>query len=152
MGVDIDQYDEQQPDKYLQGLLQDEADPRAVRGFRCYLGVTPSPSRGFENFTKVVNSYMEGPPFNYPNPVRSIGGVKTVSYFYISILWKCHNKQLLQDSKSFDSLSQRSTNLWSRRWTLELKPTLMLNVKWPNIDGSSSILQTFLYFNYLLYL
>ncbi|XP_066906128.1 guanylate cyclase 32E [Halyomorpha halys] len=89
VGVDIDQYDEQQPDKYLQGLLQDEADPRAVRGFRCYLGVTPSPSKGFENFTKVVNSYMEGPPFNYPNPVRSIGGVKTIraeaAYLYDAV-------------------------------------------------------------------
>lgn len=78
VGVDLDQYDPEEPAKYLQGLLQDELDPVALRGFRSYLGVLPSPSRGFENFTKFVNKYMEGPPFNFPNPVRTVGGVKLV--------------------------------------------------------------------------
>lgn len=102
VGVDLDQYDEQQPSKYLQGLLQEEPDPVALRGFRCYLGITPSPSRGFENFTSMVNKYMEGPPFFFPNPVRTVGGFKQIraeaAYLYDAVkLYTTAVLELLQE-------------------------------------------------------
>lgn len=78
VGADIEQYDADSPEKYLRGLLRDEPDPRATRGFRSYFGVVPSPPRGYDNFSLQVNAFMERPPFNYPNPVDIVGGVKRV--------------------------------------------------------------------------
>lgn len=78
VGVDIEQYDNQNPSKYLRGLLRDDIDPVAERAYRSYLGVVPSSPVGFENFTTLVNSYMERPPFNFPNPLTYFGGEKRV--------------------------------------------------------------------------
>lgn len=78
VGVDIEQYDEENPGKYLKGLLRDETDPVAQSAFRSYLGVVPSSPVGFENFTTLVNTYMERPPFNFPNPLTYLGGGKRV--------------------------------------------------------------------------
>ncbi|KAG8315278.1 hypothetical protein J6590_074376 [Homalodisca vitripennis] len=90
VGADIDQYDAEAPEKYIRGLLRDEADPRATRGYRSYLGVVPTPPRGFQNFSLQVNALMERPPFNYPNPVDIVGGVKRITaeaaYLYDAVL------------------------------------------------------------------
>lgn len=80
LGVDIEQYDNKNPTKYLKGLLRDEIDFAAENAFRNYLGVVPSSPLDNENFTILVNSYMEKAPFNYPNPVVFVGGSKTVRY------------------------------------------------------------------------
>ena len=79
VGVDTEQYDPANPEKYLKALLRDETNPLAQRAFRSYLGVVPSPPVGFENFSEQVNRYMEQPPFNFPNPLIYIGAYKTVS-------------------------------------------------------------------------
>ena len=79
VGVDTEQYDPANPEKYLKALLRDETNPVAQRAFRSYLGVMPSPPVGFENFSEQVNRYMEKPPFNFPNPLIYIGAYKTVS-------------------------------------------------------------------------
>jgi len=79
VGVDTEQYDPANPEKYLKALLRDETNPVAQRAFRSYLGVVPSPPVGFENFSEQVNRYMERPPFNFPNPLIYIGAYKTVS-------------------------------------------------------------------------
>ncbi|XP_054290482.1 guanylate cyclase 32E [Macrosteles quadrilineatus] len=79
VGADIEQYDGDAPEKYLGGLLRDQSDPVAVRGFRSYLGVVPSSPRGYDNFSLLVNAYMERPPFNFPNPVDMVGGVKRIT-------------------------------------------------------------------------
>lgn len=78
VGVDIEQYDADNPAKYLRGLLRDDTDKVAEKAFRNYLGVVPSSPVGFENFTMLVNSYMERPPFNFPNPLTYLGGTKRV--------------------------------------------------------------------------
>jgi len=79
VGVDTEQYDPANPEKYLKALLRDETNPVAQRAFRSYLGVVPSPPVGFENFTEQVNYYMEKPPFSFPNPLIYFGAYKTVS-------------------------------------------------------------------------
>jgi hypothetical protein len=79
VGVDTEQYDPANPEKYLKALLREEMNPVAQRAFRSYLGVVPSPPVGFENFSEQVNRYMEQPPFNFPNPLIHIGAYKTVS-------------------------------------------------------------------------
>jgi hypothetical protein len=79
VGVDTEQYDPANPEKYLKALLRDEKNPVAQRAFRSYLGVVPSPPVGFENFSEQVNRYMERPPFSFPNPLIYIGAYKTVS-------------------------------------------------------------------------
>jgi guanylate cyclase len=87
--VDIEQYDSENPSKYLRGLLRDESDPVAQKAFRNYLGVVPSSPVGFENFTILVNSYMERPPFNFPNPLIFVGGAKRIraeaAYLYDAV-------------------------------------------------------------------
>ena len=78
VGVDTEQYDPDNPGKYLKALLREEPNPVAQRAFRSYLGVVPSPPGGFENFSELVNLYMERPPFSFPNPLTHIGAYKTV--------------------------------------------------------------------------
>ncbi|KDR09970.1 Guanylate cyclase 32E, partial [Zootermopsis nevadensis] len=89
VGVDTEQYDPANPEKYLKALLRDETNPTAQRAFRFYLGVMPSPATGFENFSERVNYYMERPPFNFPNPLNYLGGHKTIraeaAYLYDAV-------------------------------------------------------------------
>lgn len=91
VGVDIEQYERDNPEKYLKGLLRDEPEPVAVRAFRHYFAVVasaPAPS-AFSNFTHAVNAYMERPPFNFPNPLTALGGVKRLraeaAYLYDAV-------------------------------------------------------------------
>lgn len=86
VGVDIEQYAVDLPERYLKGLLKEDTDPLAQRGFRSYLGVVPSPPQGFDNFTVLVNAYMEKPPFNFPNPLGYFGGMKRVTFYIINYI------------------------------------------------------------------
>lgn len=63
----------------MKGLLQEEIEPVAKLAFRSYIGVVPSSPVGFKNFTALVNTYMERPPFNFPNPLTHFGKAKQVS-------------------------------------------------------------------------
>ncbi|XP_068086160.1 guanylate cyclase 32E [Anabrus simplex] len=89
VGVDIEQYDPDLPENSLKGLLRDTPDPVAERAFRSYLGVVGTPPIGFQNFTYLVNSYMELPPFNFPNPALYVGGIKVIraeaAYLYDAV-------------------------------------------------------------------
>ena len=79
LGVDLDRYDVDNPSKYLRGLLKDDLDRKAIEAFENYVGVVGSPSGSdFDNFTQMVNDYLERPPFNFPNPLTYFGGVKRV--------------------------------------------------------------------------
>ncbi|GIX67929.1 uncharacterized protein CEXT_50821 [Caerostris extrusa] len=86
VGVDIEQYESQNPRRYLKGLLRDEIEEVAKKAFQSYLGVVGSPPVGFEDFTVKVNKYMQLPPFNFPNPVSRLGGMKRGMIHY-SILY-----------------------------------------------------------------
>ncbi|GFV59926.1 uncharacterized protein TNCV_3960411 [Trichonephila clavipes] len=59
-------------------LLKDEIEADSKKAFQSYLGVVASPPIGFEDFTAKVNKYMQLPPFNFPNPVSSFGGMKKI--------------------------------------------------------------------------
>lgn len=88
VGVDIEQYDDKNPSKYLRGLLRDSDypnDPVAQRAYESYLGIVPSSPVGFENFTVMVNNYMEKPPFSFPNPLSQFGGGKLVRRSYVGV-------------------------------------------------------------------
>ncbi|XP_063226249.1 guanylate cyclase 32E isoform X2 [Bacillus rossius redtenbacheri] len=90
VGVDVEQYDQADPAKYLRGLLHRRATPGAGKAFRNYLGVAATPQAGFDNFTELVNHYMQLPPFNYPNPLDHIGRSKKIraeaAYLYDAVL------------------------------------------------------------------
>lgn len=78
MGINIEQYEPEDPKRYLSGLLRDDIDPVAVVAYKSYIGVVPSSPVGIENFTTMVNAYMEKPPFKFPNPLTHFGGTKRV--------------------------------------------------------------------------
>lgn len=65
---------------FLKGLLRDEIEEEAVKAFRFYLGIVASPANGTDDFAMKVNEYMQLPPFNFPNPISSFGGIKKVTY------------------------------------------------------------------------
>lgn len=89
VGVDIEQYDSRDPEKYLRGMLLDNPDPIAQAAYRSYIGVLPSAARGYENFTEQVNYYCEQPPFNFVNPLKDIGANKIIrpeaAYLYDAV-------------------------------------------------------------------
>ncbi|XP_037094252.1 speract receptor-like [Pollicipes pollicipes] len=76
VGVDIQRYQNATPQKYLRTLFREESptDPRAEQAFKYYVGVIGSPTIGFEVLTRLVNDFMELPPFNYTNILREYGG------------------------------------------------------------------------------
>jgi len=88
VGVDVEQYDAENPGKYLTGMLSNKPDPILEKAFRSFFSVVPTPPRGFKNFSVKVNEYMEKPPFQFPNPLVQLGGVKQVcellyfNYYY----------------------------------------------------------------------
>lgn len=57
VGVDIEQYQMDEPDKYLRGLLKDKdsMDISIVDAFRSYLAIAPSAPIKFNEFTKQVS-------------------------------------------------------------------------------------------------
>ncbi|GFY37006.1 guanylate cyclase 32E [Trichonephila inaurata madagascariensis] len=108
IGVDIEQYDNQNPMKYLKGLLKDEIEADSKKAFQSYLGVVASPPIGFEDFTAKVNKYMQLPPFNFPNPVSSFGGMKKVpaegAYLYdaVYVYARALNECLINKEDPYD--------------------------------------------------
>lgn len=84
VGVDTEQYDPSDPSKYLRGFLDNKPDVDAQKAFGSYLGILPSSPIGFENFSMLVNEYMERSPFNYPNPLNRFGGSKMVGRYELS--------------------------------------------------------------------
>ncbi|XP_055383503.1 speract receptor [Condylostylus longicornis] len=89
VGVDIEQYDKSEPEKYLRGLLLETIDKTVEEAYRSYMGIFPSASNKFEEFAKQVNKYMELPPFNFPNPLGYFGGTKKIraeaAYLYDAV-------------------------------------------------------------------
>lgn len=55
VGIDIEQYDTSDPEKYLRGLLQDEKDVKSEKAFRSYMAIVPSAPVAFNDFAIKVN-------------------------------------------------------------------------------------------------
>lgn len=88
IGVDVEQYDPDQPDRYFSGILKNDifgsiregrkGESLVEKAFQSYFGVFSSPPTGFDHFSLQVNRYMQMPPFQFPNPVNELGGLKHV--------------------------------------------------------------------------
>ncbi|XP_012260738.2 guanylate cyclase 32E isoform X3 [Athalia rosae] len=98
LGVDLEEYDEKSPDKYLRGLLQDRTNLAITQAFRSYFSIVASPPVNFENFTRVINKYRRKPPFNFTNPLAIVGGVVQIvpetAYLYDAV--HLYERSLLQ--------------------------------------------------------
>ncbi|XP_011254353.1 guanylate cyclase 32E [Camponotus floridanus] len=98
VGVDIEQYDEKRPDKYLRGLWQKEMDLSIVNAYRSYFSIVASAPINFMNFTRLVNKYRQKPPFNFTNPLAKVGGVVQIvpetAYLYDAV--HLYERSLLQ--------------------------------------------------------
>ncbi|XP_045101245.1 guanylate cyclase 32E-like [Portunus trituberculatus] len=78
VGVTLSQYDKNKPDKYLRDLLNEDTNSIVQAAFQNFLGVVPSPAPMFNKFASNVNAFLEKPPFNHPNAVHKIGGMKNI--------------------------------------------------------------------------
>ncbi|XP_050465647.1 guanylate cyclase 32E isoform X1 [Cataglyphis hispanica] len=89
VGVDIEQYDEKRPDKYLRGLWQKKMDLSIVNAYRNYFSIVASAPINFMNFTRLVNEYRQKPPFNFTNPLAKVGGIVQIvpetAYLYDAV-------------------------------------------------------------------
>lgn len=54
VGMDIEQYDKSDPEKYLKGILLAEQEQWVGHAYQSYLAVLPSPLNGFDDFSKKV--------------------------------------------------------------------------------------------------
>ena len=54
VGIDIEQYDPSNPDKYLRGLLLEKIDLSAEVAFQSYVGIFPTATVSFAKFAKEV--------------------------------------------------------------------------------------------------
>jgi len=55
IGMDIEQYDTSDPEKYLKGILHSEQEPWVGEAYRSYFAVFPSPTIGFDEFSVKVS-------------------------------------------------------------------------------------------------
>lgn len=55
VGIDIEQYDPANPDKYLRGLLLEKIDLSAEVAFQSYVGIFPTAPVSFVKFAKEVS-------------------------------------------------------------------------------------------------
>ncbi|XP_026329869.1 guanylate cyclase 32E isoform X2 [Hyposmocoma kahamanoa] len=78
IGVDVETYKADQATQYLVGLVANDPPAQAMRVFRSYLAVTPSPSPSYPAFSKEVNRRLQMPPFNFINPLEILGGLKVI--------------------------------------------------------------------------
>lgn len=89
VGVALSQYDKNKPHKYLRDLLNEHTNSTVQDAFQNFLGVMPSPSPSFEHFAANVNAYLTKPPFNHPNAVHQMGGMKNIraeaAYLYDAV-------------------------------------------------------------------
>ncbi|KAL3876609.1 hypothetical protein ACJMK2_034431 [Sinanodonta woodiana] len=91
VGVHLGQYDPRSPQSFLQGIFDKNVSINSQRAFRYFIGVVHSPPvyPEYETFTKIVNDYLEKPPFNYPNPYKDVGGLKILrpeaAYLYDAV-------------------------------------------------------------------
>ncbi|KAI4500683.1 hypothetical protein M0802_004275 [Mischocyttarus mexicanus] len=70
IGIDFSQYNEQKPYMYLRGYNQDRIkDYSILKIYRNYFSIVASAPIGYQNFTKLINIYMQKPPFNNYNPL-----------------------------------------------------------------------------------
>lgn len=56
IGMDIEQYDASDPEKYLKGILHSDQEHWVGEAYKSYLAVLPSPTSGFEDFAAKVKS------------------------------------------------------------------------------------------------
>ncbi|KAL0109405.1 hypothetical protein PUN28_014464 [Cardiocondyla obscurior] len=89
VGVDIEEYDQQHPDKYLRGLLEKETNVSIVNAYRSYFSIVASAPINLMNFTRLVNEYRQKPPFNFTNPLAKVGGIVRIvpetAYLYDAV-------------------------------------------------------------------
>ncbi|XP_054008171.1 guanylate cyclase 32E [Hylaeus anthracinus] len=89
VGVDIEQYDEKQPDKYFWDLWQRKTNSSILKAYRSYFSVVASAQIYSTNFTRLVNEYRQKPPFNFTNPLPNISDVVQIvpetAYLYDAV-------------------------------------------------------------------
>ncbi|ELU09058.1 hypothetical protein CAPTEDRAFT_121651 [Capitella teleta] len=75
VGVDPKQYDPSDPAKYIEGIIRKKASLEVSAAFQGFISVVPAAPvyPWFENFTQIVNYYLERPPFYFHNPFNKKG-------------------------------------------------------------------------------
>ena len=70
------------------GIFQHEVTRQSAAAFRHFVGVVTSPpvKSEYSRFTKIVNAYLEAPPFNYTNPYKHLGAGKKVNVSIASLV------------------------------------------------------------------
>ncbi|XP_046736974.1 guanylate cyclase 32E [Diprion similis] len=99
VGVDLEAYDEQSPEKYLRGLLENETNFGIIRAFQSYFSIVASPPAvNFKNLTRKIDEYRRKPPFNFTNPLDVVNGFFPIrpetSYLYDAV--HLYERTLLQ--------------------------------------------------------
>ena len=62
------------------GLFQETATRDSIEAFRSFIGIAPAAAvyPEYAEFSRVVNTYLESPPFNFSNPYGKHGKIKKV--------------------------------------------------------------------------
>ncbi|KAK6170897.1 hypothetical protein SNE40_019184 [Patella caerulea] len=91
VGVHVGVYDLNKPQNFLQGIFQNNVTRRAAAAFRHFVGVVHSPPifPDYDHFEKIVNKFLESPPFNYTNPYKHLKVMKQIkpeaAYLYDAV-------------------------------------------------------------------
>ncbi|XP_032675177.1 guanylate cyclase 32E isoform X2 [Odontomachus brunneus] len=91
VGVDIKQYDEQQPEHYLRGHWQWNRMEMnlSIKAYRNYFSIVASAPIDIMKFAQKVNDHRQKPPFNFANPVGKMKGIVQIvpetAYLYDAV-------------------------------------------------------------------
>ncbi|KAL5018500.1 hypothetical protein ScPMuIL_004222 [Solemya velum] len=84
-------YDQLNPEKYLQGIFENNVSSQSASGFKNFVSVMHSPYiyPDYQEFTQIVNHYLEIAPFFFENSYKDVGGLKILkpgaAYLYDAI-------------------------------------------------------------------
>lgn len=92
VGVNFGQFNPLEPHQYLEGIFDKNVSDSSVKAFKHFIGVVQSPPvyPDYQNFTEIVNHYLELPPFNFTNPLKGWGVskiIKSEAAFLYDAVW-----------------------------------------------------------------
>ncbi|XP_076458574.1 speract receptor-like [Babylonia areolata] len=91
VGVCLNAYDHSNSRNFLEGVFSTRATEKTSLAFRHFVGLIHSPpvEPGYSAFQRVVDQYLERPPFNQTNPMRNINGTRNIlpeaAYLYDAV-------------------------------------------------------------------
>lgn len=123
LGVNVEAYEDREPDIYVRGLLKKDTNSRTLRLLQSYFSIIGSSPEGFRNFTNKINDYRRRPPFNFKNPLENFiehGIVQVIDHLINIIVWNLKLVNELINNEMNNWEINKTVDQWVNEWMNKL--------------------------------